>query len=158
MSEQEYAPAWRPDAGDEISGRVVQLDARESDYGPYPILTLEDEGGTQVAVHCVHGVLRREIARRYEPTAIVGQQMRIKYEGKQKTRDGKRDFHNYRVFGGNKQSTYDWSQDLPEEERRPASSAQPPIAASEDFSPLPASTAPSVQQKAEQSFGSDAPF
>lgn len=174
MSEgTDYAPAWRPDPNEEIEGRVVQVDSRESEYGVYPILTLEDEGGTQVAIHCVHSILRREIARRYEPTQIVGAQMKIRYDGKQKTKDGKRDFHNYRVFGGNRGSSYDWGQDLPEDERAsaPASgpggfsagaTAEPPIAPTlpglGEFDPLPPSDEPSMAEKAESKFGSKAPF
>ena len=173
MSEgTDYAPAWRPNAGDEIGGRVVQLDARESDYGVYPILTLEDEGGTQVAIHCIHSILRREIARRYEPTQIVGEPMRIKYLGKQQTKDGKRDFHNYSVFGGNRQSTYDWGQDLPDDERRPSgpsapaygnggssasATAEPPIPLG-PAGALPPSNEPTTEQRACRELRRRAPF
>lgn len=173
MTETEYAPAWRPEAGQEVEGRVVQVDARESEYGVYPILTLEDEGGTQIAVHCIHSILRREIARRYEPTQIIGQPMKIRYVGKQTTKDGKRDFHNYQVFGGNRQAAYDWNQDLPPEDRPQVGSADPPMQSSfasvstpavssapapVDLGPLPPRNEPSVQDRAAESFGEEVPF
>jgi hypothetical protein len=92
--------------------------------------------------------------------------MKIRYVGKQMTADGKREFHNYRVFGGNRQSLYDWSQDLPEDERAsaPASgggssaraTAEPPIP--ENWSPLPPSQEASTQEKAASAFGEAPPF
>lgn len=163
--DQEYAPSWQREETPEISGRIVQVDSRTNEWGTYPILTLEDEGGTQLAVHCVHSVLRREIARNYDPTSIIGQQIRIKYLGRSVVQSGKfagREFHNYKVFGGNR--AYDWSQDLPEDERGSASAfgagssgratAEPPIQAK----PLAPSNEPSVRQKAEENFGAEAPF
>lgn len=175
MSEEnDYAPAWRPEAGDEVEGKVVQVDARENEWGVYPILTLEDEGASQVAVHCIHSVLRREIARNFDPAAIVGQNIKIKYQGKGVVQGGKfagKEFHNYKVFGGSR--AYDWSKDLPQDGERSAgawsaagssdrATAEPPIAPSspEDFGPLRAEEKPPEpsRESAESRYGAEAPF
>jgi hypothetical protein len=45
--EVENAEAWLPVEGDKLVGRVTRVDQRETEYGIYPILTLEVEAGTQ---------------------------------------------------------------------------------------------------------------
>ena len=42
-----YAEAWMPVIGDKIVGTVTKIDSRTTEYGEYPILTLQVEAGTQ---------------------------------------------------------------------------------------------------------------
>jgi hypothetical protein len=41
----QFAQAWRPTASDILEGTVVERSSRVTDYGEYPILTLETEAG-----------------------------------------------------------------------------------------------------------------
>lgn len=97
---QEFAPAWRPDAGDTIIGRVVDLQLRTGDWEPYWIVTLELDDGERQAVHAFHFVLAEEL-RKIRPQ--IGHRIAIKYLGKP---DGKR-YENYRVATENKPEV-DW--------------------------------------------------
>lgn len=75
-----FAKAWRPEKGDKLIGVVTDVDLRTSDYGPpYPIITVEQEDGSQLAFHGFHAVARRELAKqRPQPGDRIG----IAYHGK----------------------------------------------------------------------------
>jgi hypothetical protein len=85
---------WRPEPGDSIQGTVVAVDSRPSDYGDdYPLIEIEKEDGSVVAVHAFHTVLKREISR-LAPAA--GDKIGIRYSGKEKGRN--QDYEKYRVL------------------------------------------------------------
>lgn len=97
------AVAWRPDPGAEIEGTVFVIVPRESDYGRYPVVVLEDltaPTGPLLAVHGFHSLLEDQLR-----TLAVkpGDEIRIRYVGKQESktddgRGGKRSYHNYIVI------------------------------------------------------------
>lgn len=168
MSEEtSYAEGWRPNPGDEISGKVIDISVGQGSYEPYPIVTLEDEGGTQMAVHAFHGVLQGELARRRPK---IGDELKIRYLGKAEPKGNGNPYHNYRVQGGT-EPPFNWAAFGGEPEQL---SSAPPIApaptfasvgapmqqassapaAAEDFSPLP----PKPPAPQGEQFGDEPPF
>src|SRR5262245_18055378 len=75
----EYADGWKPGVGDSIKGVVTEINVREGNWGPYPILTLQRDDGERVVVHAFHFVLQDEL-RRIRPQ--VGHRIGIKYLGR----------------------------------------------------------------------------
>lgn len=105
--EQGNAPAWRPDKEDAdlLVGKVVTIDRGQSDYEPYPILTIEKEDGTgEVAVHGFHTVLKNELVKQ-QPQ--VGERIGIKYLGE--ITSGQRPYIGYRVKVDRTESTFSWA-------------------------------------------------
>lgn len=125
VPESDYATGWRPTKGDKVAGTVTDISATDGGYGVYPIVTLGQEGGGEVAVHAFHTVLRRELARRRPQ---IGDELEITYLGKQQGKSGSIGYDGYRVKSNKDVQGYDWDLELPEEQRQ--SSADPPIAAS----------------------------
>lgn len=109
MTEEFESHSWRPTAGDEITGKLISVEARESGYGPYPMLAL-DVDGSEVSVHAFHTVLRTELAKRRPKP---GDELTIKYLGKTPDSKDRKGYHSYRVLGGQPMN-YDWSRDLPD--------------------------------------------
>lgn len=114
VEESEYAPGWKPEnEGDSVEGKVLRIDVRDDSEGrPYPILTLEDEGGTQVAVHAFHTVLKRELADRLNGLPVseqVGTYFHITYLGRKQGGISGRGYAAYRVRS-NRDGTksFDW--------------------------------------------------
>jgi hypothetical protein len=71
---------WRPNPGDRLIGRVVELDTASSAYGDYPLVVVEsDEDNTEYAIHAFRTVLKSELAKR-KPK--VGDRLAIRYDGK----------------------------------------------------------------------------
>lgn len=100
--DREYAPAWKPDAGDKIVGIVSEISEREGTYGVYPIVTLRTEDG-ELAVHAFHEVLQNELARL---APKQGDLLGIKYAGM----DSDKGYHRYRVRrGGAEAGGVEWS-------------------------------------------------
>ena len=85
---------WQPAEGSTIEGVVLDVDSRESEYsGSYPVLSVEDDDGTEWTIHAFHTVLAGELARKNpEP----GDRIAIRFIGQQTKADGK-PFFNYRV-------------------------------------------------------------
>ncbi len=77
------APGWRPNAGDQLVGRVTRVDKGMNEYGAYPIVTVQlDDGGDQVAVHAFHQALRTRLT---ELRPAPGERIGIKYFGQVET-------------------------------------------------------------------------
>jgi hypothetical protein len=172
LSENEdtgYAAAWRPDPGDKIAGKVVAIVmGPDMGYGPYPIVTLDTSEGEQ-AIHAFHQILRTELAKRRPK---VGDPLEVTYQGKRSPKSGNGNaFHMYRVVGG-QEPEFDWASELPAGESSAGASGPPASSArataeplneqdipwSEDYRPLPKSDEPSVQERAAEKFGAEAPF
>lgn len=80
---------WRPKKGSEVRGilRSVGKGWSDWDFDWYPILTIEQDDGSLVAVHCFHAVLlNRVMALKPRRGEYVG----VKCHGTEKTTDGKR--------------------------------------------------------------------
>lgn len=92
---QQEVEGWRPEPGDEVLGKVLTVDEREGDYGPYPYIEIDDDiTGKLIGVHAFHAVLRKEIANKRPQ---VGGTLAICYKGKKKTKSGTGEFEHYRV-------------------------------------------------------------
>jgi len=75
-----FPEAWKPQPGEKLIGKLVDLDLRNSEYGPpYPILTVLDEAGHEWAWHAFHTMARNEVAKRRPQ---IGEQVGISYHGK----------------------------------------------------------------------------
>lgn len=114
--------AWRPDQEDSpiLIGKVVDIQQGTTDYGPYPLLVVEREDGTEVAVHGFQTVLKNELIRQRPQ---IGERIGIKYLGEQKTKPGSKfkSFIGYRVKVDRQAGEFDWSkigviEEMPESE------------------------------------------
>jgi hypothetical protein len=95
-SGQTYAPAWRwEQPGDGVEGVVVHTDTRINDNNPdgYPIVTVRQADGTDLAIHGYTTVLKNEINER---DIRPGDVFAAIYDGK-KTSGSGRQFHSFRV-------------------------------------------------------------
>lgn len=80
---------WRPKDGDEVRGILRAIDKGWSDWGSnwYPILTIEQDDGKLVAIHCFHSVL---LSRVKSLRPLPGEYVGVKYHGTEPTNDKKR--------------------------------------------------------------------
>lgn len=89
--------AYRPEsAGEGVEGVVVALDVTSSEYttDEIPVITLKTDEGVYRGIRGYHTTLRREL----DKLALqVGDRLAVVYEGRKKTKDGKRSFHAYKV-------------------------------------------------------------
>lgn len=123
-TQQDYATGWRPKTGDRVAGKVIDITATDGGYGVYPIVTLETEGGGEVAVHAFHTVLRRELARRRPK---IGDKLEITYLGKRDAKSGTQGYDAYRVKSDKDVVGYDWDSELSPEERATAAPVEPDV-------------------------------
>ena len=135
-----YAPAWRPDVDDKLSGEVVALSERDGGYGNYPIVTLRrDDNGEELAVHAMHQVLSSQLA---ELRPKVGDRIAIRYLGKIANKASTGSYHGYRCVSDAAAGGVDWGRyggdepdggsDLPS-----TADAQPDDFAADQDAPLP---------------------
>lgn len=100
-----YAPAWNPNRGAKLIGRVLAIEHFTGGaYGTYPILTVQPFAGEPVSVHAFHQVLAGQLAR---ARPQIGELVGIKYEGKVE-RDGAADYHAFRVVVDRPDVPFDW--------------------------------------------------
>lgn len=134
----EYAVAWKPDPGDKLIGEIVMLNEREGIYGVYPVLTVRQDDGTELAFHAFHSVAASALA---EQRPQVGERIGVAYKGEKTTQDGKK-YHHYAVAKDGPAPVFDWGKhrdgdvatdsgsDLP-------SAVETPAAAADHDEPLP---------------------
>lgn len=133
----EYAQGWRPEEGDRIAGKITELSMGYSEFRNantgYPILTLVQDDGEEIAVHCFHTVLENRV-RELKP--VPGERIEILFKGEKPTKDGRRTMKVYavRVLGRTQADFWD---DTPA--RAPAQTAtqQPATAAWDDSDDIP---------------------
>lgn len=96
--------AWMPAPGEVLSGTVVAIDTRTTDYGAYPALTIQKLDGSELVFHAFRTVALNEVIRqRPKPGDLIA----VLYTGVVKGAD----YHGYRVkIGGIREQDYDWSQ------------------------------------------------
>lgn len=92
------AKGWNPEPGDTVEGTLVSIEEVDSNWGPYPMLTLQTKDG-YVNVHAFHAVLLKKL------TAIkpaTGAQLRITFHGKRPNKkDPDKTYANYSVTDPN---------------------------------------------------------
>jgi hypothetical protein len=92
------APAWRPDKEDPsvLIGKVVSIEQGTSEYEPYPLIVVEQDDGTEMAVHGFHTVLKNELIKQRPQ---IGERIGIKYLGEVPTKPGSKfkSYTGYRV-------------------------------------------------------------
>jgi hypothetical protein len=95
LVDREFAEAWRPDPGDKLVGEIVELGARAG-YNDelYPIVTVRQDDGVELAFHAFHTVARNELAKLHPQ---VGQRLAVRYEGEKQGADGRSKYHHYRI-------------------------------------------------------------
>lgn len=81
---------WAPKVGDVVEGTIVDLTDRTSDFGTYPIVTI-DTGDGLVVFHAFHTVPRNKLK---EQRAQTGDKIGVKYLGKPKGKE----YENYRII------------------------------------------------------------
>lgn len=128
-----FAEGWRPNEGDRVVGRVVDVDSGWSDYtsSNYPIITVHDEETDKdVALHCFHHVLKKEVLK-YKPQ--IGERIGVVYKGKVDSKDGLRKIATYvvKVEGRTGTAVYDNM-----EPTAPANNPQP-VATTTDSDDIP---------------------
>ena len=91
--QQEAATGWNPEPGETLVGVITSIkSSNPNEYGVYPIVTLQTDDGTMVALHCFHQVLR---SRLLEKRPAPGERMAVQYLGEVEKDD--RPYHNYAV-------------------------------------------------------------
>lgn len=103
--DRDYAPAWRPDPGDKLIGEVVELSQREGAYGTYPIVTVRQDSGEELALHAFHTVAQNELAK---ARPQIGERIAIKYAGQRLGGDGKSKYHAYKVAVDRPAAAFNW--------------------------------------------------
>ena len=80
---------WRPKPGAEVRGILRSINRGWSDWADnyYPILTIEQDDGKLVDVHCFHAVLLNRVLT-LKPN--VGEYVGVKFHGQEPSKDGKR--------------------------------------------------------------------
>jgi hypothetical protein len=100
----EFAPAWRPQAGDTLTGEVVGIGERVGyDDEVYPIITVRTDDG-ELAFHAFHTVARNELAK---ARPAIGEVIGVKYAGQKPGARGS--YHAYRVVVDRPQQAFNWS-------------------------------------------------
>lgn len=96
--------AWMPHPGETLSGTVIAIDTRTSDYGAYPAITVQRLDGSELVFHAFRTVALNEVLRQKpKPGDLIA----ILYVGQVKGTD----YHGYRVkIGGLREQDFDWSQ------------------------------------------------
>jgi hypothetical protein len=98
----EFAPSWRPIPGDILEGTVTERSTRATEYGEYPILTLETESGRtkddgivagEISVHAIHTALKNQVE---DLDPKKGDYVGILFQGKIAREDAE-DFFGYRL-------------------------------------------------------------
>lgn len=92
----DFAPSWRwEQPGDGVEGIVVTVTSRVHDNHPegYPIVTIRQANGEDIAVHCMATVLKNEVNER-RPRA--GDEFAVVFDGK-KTSGAGRAYNAFRV-------------------------------------------------------------
>lgn len=94
----DFAPGWRPEPGSMVKGEVISVDMAENQYGPYPVVTVQQEDGEKIALHAFHTVFRNALER---ARPMPGARIAVRYVGEvTKDRNGRqldRAYHGYQV-------------------------------------------------------------
>lgn len=125
MLPPDFPEGWRPNPGDVVEGKVVDLDRAYSTYqgSYYPIITIEQADGKQVAVHAFHSVLKNELVKRKPKN---GERIRIVYLGKKEHKQqGMNPIEVYKVTSESAFSQDLW--DAFEPAKRPGIEEEPPF-------------------------------
>lgn len=89
---------WRPEPGQKLAGKVADLGMGTSEYGEYPLVTVETSSGKLIGVHCFHQVLRNEIDRKIAQGRLqIGDEIAFKYFGEGEAKGGNNAPNMYRV-------------------------------------------------------------
>lgn len=89
-----------PQAGDSITGTIVDISDATSDYGEYPLLVIKDEQNELIALHCFHLVLKNDIERKIaRRTLVIGGLIAVTYHGEKENKNPSKNAANmYRVI------------------------------------------------------------
>lgn len=89
---------WKPNPGDKVYGKLVDITEGESEWGPYPLLVIETPSGRLVGVHAFHTVLKKEVERKIaRGTMHIGVGIAIAYRGEGNARGGNNAPNMYRI-------------------------------------------------------------
>jgi hypothetical protein len=102
--DSEFAPGWKPEPGDKIEGVITGLSEREGNFGTYPIVTIRQDNGEEIAAHCYHAVLAAKFA---ELRVKVGERVALKYMG-QVAKAGGGTYHSYRAVVDRPDGSIEW--------------------------------------------------
>ena len=103
--DREFAPAWRPEPGDKLIGEVVEIGQRSGEWGAYPIVTVRQDDGQELALHAFHTVAANELAK---ARPQIGERIAIKYAGQRAGADGRTKYHAYRVAVERDAAAFNW--------------------------------------------------
>jgi hypothetical protein len=114
------AVAARPEPGQSISGTIVVIVPRTSDFGKYPVIVLDTGEDRYTAVHAFHQIAEQQLR---ELKVAPGQDITMRYDGKvqSKTDDGKGGKRSYHVWtvvpaDGGDVEVYDFGAPTPTDE------------------------------------------
>jgi hypothetical protein len=93
--DKDYAPGWKPEPGDKVAGVVVERSQRDGGFGMYPIITVRQDSGAEIAIHASSTVIQNEVTAQ-DPQP--GDQIGVLYQGEKTAKDGRSTYHAYRVI------------------------------------------------------------
>lgn len=103
---EDFAPGWKPEAGDLLVGVVEHLSTRETDFGSYPIVTLvtdaavaSTQGGENLPAGeriAFHGTGTATKDRLEKAAPQPGDMIAVRYDGKKASQNG-RSYHSYAI-------------------------------------------------------------
>lgn len=141
--------SWQPDnPGAEdanhdnpLEGKIVSVDVRTGgEWGDYPIITVEKEDGSQVAIHAFRVVLLNEFVAK---APKIGETIRVHYGGTKQPKGNGKPYHVYKVVVvGREGGEFAWgrfgdvTEFLPEPAPEPAPPAAAPTGPTDDSIPF----------------------
>ena len=147
MSQTEFITtiSWQPDNPDNedanhdnpLEGKFTRGEVRTGgEWGDYPILFIEKDDGSEVAVHAFRTVLLNELT---STAPKIGERVQLFYGGTQKPKGSGKPYHVYKVkVIGREGGSFNWGR----------------FGGTDDFMPEPAPEQPSSQLQD----GDDLPF
>jgi hypothetical protein len=95
---EQLVKGWQPEPGDKLVGKVVDIDTARSEWGEYPLITVETSSGTHIGVHCFHQVVRNNVERKMAQGILtIGADIAFKYFGEGEAKGGNNAPNMYRV-------------------------------------------------------------
>jgi hypothetical protein len=58
-----FPEGWRPKPGDKLIGVIIGIEARTTEYGTYPIVTIRTDSGADFGFRAFRTVARREVEK-----------------------------------------------------------------------------------------------
>lgn len=104
-NEHRFAAAWKPTPGAELIGTVAEISSRTGSFGTYPIVTVREDSGDELAFHAFHTVAQNELSK-LRPE--VGAHISVRYDGKRTPKSGRGSYYSYEITMDRPAAEFSW--------------------------------------------------